>query len=197
MRILIFLLLSILIVSGCAGFRGGTFSVPYVGEHEPGTKAPSTPYERGQLQKLQLPGLNIEISLNNLKRTYDYTVVLFVVPTSVKLGDYPQNATERPLEVELKITPTVRGFEFDPRNAIVNIDEKSFKPRTAAAAVQTQLPLALEIGKNYSFKILYEAPTPPPESRISLDLSKALINAELPTIPVIKFRKLDWSAGYT
>ncbi len=197
-RIFLFLSLSLLIVSGCAGFRGGVFSAPYIGEQEPDIKEPSTTYERRELQKLQLPGVKLEVSLNNLKRTYDYKVILYVIPTDVDLGDKPQNADERFLEVELVITPTVGGFVFDPRKAIVSIDGKIFETIAEVSVAQIQSPQVLDkVGNAYSFKLRYDSAIPSPESRISLDLSKALTNAAVPIIPLIKFKKLGWSAGYT
>ena len=73
-------LLSILVVfalSGCGGFRGGIESVP--------CREACLPHEstehRAPLHEIALPGVTLSVSLNNRLRTYQYEVMLYVIPT--------------------------------------------------------------------------------------------------------------------
>lgn len=192
------LALTVLVASGCAGFRGGVFSAPYAGDHEPDMKAPSTPYERWQRQTLQFPGVKLEVSLNNLRQAYNYEVMLFVIPTHLELGDGQKGPIERPLEVSLTIIPSVQGFTFDPRKVRVSIDGRNFETLHGSTDDSISSHHQLDkIGSRYSFMIRFGATVPAPENDIQLDLSGALQNIHIAPIPLIKFKKLGWSEGYS
>lgn len=183
------------LLTGCAGFRGGSFSAPYIGETEPALRKPTTPFERMELQKLTLPGLKVELSLNTLRRDYDFGVILFVVPIYFESGDFPENRPDRPFEITLTLAPSVAGYRLDTSKALVIIDGKSHAPvgaheiSTAVSLDETQTPKVVTIRFNI--------PVPGLDARISLDLSQALIHDALPRVPLIRFKTLKWSAGYT
>jgi hypothetical protein len=65
-----FPLLTLLLLSGCGGFRGGVESVPYVGTHEP-QENPSHPT---WFHEVVLPDLMLRLWLNNSVQTYQYEV---------------------------------------------------------------------------------------------------------------------------
>lgn len=186
-------LLICLFLSACAGFRGGEFSAPYVGDADSAIEPPSTPYERGQLEKLELPGLRLDVSLKNRIRTYDYGVMLFVIPMYVDFSD-GRGAGER-LRVALGITPTLPGYRFDPSRVSISVDGRRFEAVFPSGEGGAQM--LDNTGKTYYFRLPFAADLPSPDSAIILDLSDALQNPSLPPVPVIRFRKLRWSEGYT
>ncbi len=185
--------LSCLFLNACAGFRGGEFSAPYVGDAGPPAETPSTPYERGQMQKLELPGLRLDVSLNNRIRTYDYGVMLFVIPMYVDFSD-GRDPAER-LRVALGITPTLPGYRFDPARVGISVDGRRLAPVLPAGEGAPQM--LDNAGKTYYFRLPFDADLPSPDSTIILDLGEALQNPSQAPVPLIRFRKLRWSEGYT
>jgi len=73
-----------LTVSGCAGYRGGWESAAYIGSMQaaPSAAAGRAPATRDH-RPLTLPGLELEVSLDNRLRTYDVQVYLYVLPLSI------------------------------------------------------------------------------------------------------------------
>lgn len=76
-------LLALLLLSGCGGFRGGIESVPYVGEAVPLGSASL----RTRLREIPLSGMTVAVSLNNRLQTYQYEVMLYVIPTYLNFWD--------------------------------------------------------------------------------------------------------------
>ena len=91
MKPLCSLLISIILLTaaGCAGYRSGLASIPYVGDVEPTPKAPETSYELGELKWVHLPGVELKVSLNKTIGMSDRTVMLVVVPMSLDPRDKP------------------------------------------------------------------------------------------------------------
>jgi hypothetical protein len=199
-------------VASCAGFRSGFESIPYVGDVEP---PPTTP----AIKEIQLPGVKLDISLNNTIRTSDVQVV-FLVPMSVDPRNKPSFGKTDRLTVNLKIIPTDSDFAFNPSGSTVTVDGQAFNPiiarlidwkkwqtcfNSAACNLQdttlwsdtVDKEIALTKDKNYELHIIFDCPVPTPEKDIRLDLGRALRNPRFPDIPTIRFIKIRWRQGYT
>jgi hypothetical protein len=206
------LLMIFLSVASCAGFRSGFESIPYVGDMEP---APTTPATK----EIQLPGVKLDISLNNTIRTSDVQVVL-LVPMSVDPRNKPSFGKTGRLTVNLKIIPTDSDFVFDPSGAKATVDGHAFNPiivrlidwkkwqdcfNSAACDIKDSTfwsdaidkEIALTKDKNYELYLIFDCPVPTPERDIRLDIGRALLNPRFPDIPTIRFMKVRWRQGYT
>ena len=176
----------VLLVAGCAGYRGGWESVAYLGEAPP--------------QGLEDP---------NADRTYDTQVYLFVLPLGVDPRNvYPQDYEPGKTRVHVNVVPQAGDFVFTPSHAVLKIGTKEY----AGAAgydfgkeggkwehrpVGTEMRLT-EVGRQYLLSIDFPTPVPSPESRdIVLDLSRALRSPTQPPLPTIKFAPARWKEGYT
>lgn len=214
------MLMIFLAAAGCAGFRSGLASIPYVGEVEPAPAPPVTTYELYKLKEIQLPGVKLDISLNNTIRTSDLQTMLFVVPMSFDPRDKPSLGENDRLMVRLTIIPDDSGFVFDPSGVTVTVDEQAFHPTTTmlvnAAKLHAYLKstsghrydpslssdlvdekIVLIKDKSYSLYIIFDCPVPTPGRVIRLDIGRALLHPKLPDIPTIRFMKIRWKEGYT
>jgi hypothetical protein len=63
-------LLALAGLSGCAGYRGGWESFAYIGQNPPANAA-DIARESAIRPPLALPGLKLEVALDNRLRTYD------------------------------------------------------------------------------------------------------------------------------
>jgi hypothetical protein len=117
-------MLVLLLLSGCGGFRGGIESVPYVGGVEPQQNSPthSWPHE------IRLPGLTLHLSLNNTVRTYQYEVMLYVIPTYLNLSNEFQHHDAENFEIALQATAHDSAITIDPRQLVLTMDDKEFYP---------------------------------------------------------------------
>ena len=214
------MLMIFLAMTGCAGFRSGVASIPYVGEVEPTPAPPVTTYELHKLKDVQLPGVKLDISLNNTIRTSDLQTMLFVVPMSFDPRDKPSFGETDRLMVRLTIIPGDSDFVFDPSGVTVTVDEQAFSPTTTMLVNTAKLhaylkspsghqydpalssdlvdkKIALIKDKSYSLYIIFDCPVPIPERAIRLDIGRALLHPRLPDIPTIRFMKIRWKEGYT
>jgi hypothetical protein len=205
-------------LAGCAGFRGGWESVPYVGDAPPQLQEARTPHESRERTKLNLEALVLGVSLNNQVRTYDTQVYGFVVPLSVDLRTV-QTARIEPgrTRVTLQISGLAANFEFRPRMAKLSIGDRVADGETAFEfgmwdsagqrvasggrwedrAIGDSLVLQ-DRSRVYLLSIDFPLEPPSPESRaISLDLSRALVAPNGAGLPVIRFTPGKWRHGYT
>jgi len=195
MRTLVFCA-SLAILAGCAGYRGGWESVPYVGDAPPA-------------RELALPGLKLAVQIDNRLRTYDTQVYLFVLPLSVDPREvYTQNHQPGKTRVFVSVTPEASGFVFEPTKATLTIGAQRFTGaegfefgkwdgKWEHRPVGAQFALH-EPGRRYLLSIDFVAPAPSPESRdIVLDLSQALRSQAHPPLPLIRFAPVRWKEGYT
>ncbi|GAA4409962.1 hypothetical protein [Quisquiliibacterium transsilvanicum] len=216
-RILGTLALGVLI-AGCAGFKGGWESVPYVGDAPPPLADAQTPYESRERARLRLDGLTIAVSIDNQVRTYDTQVYGYGVPLSVDprtLRTQPGQSGRTRVRIEVS---GMRGeFVFHPQLARLAVGDKAvlgiagYEFAMWGAAGQrvssggrwehraTGDRFALQDrSRAYLLSIDFPLEPPSPESRaISLDLSKALTAPGLPELPVIRFAPGRWKHGYT
>ena len=120
-----FPLLTLLLLSGCGGFRGGIESVPCVGTHAPqeNTAHPSWPHE------VTLPDLTLRLSLNNSVQTYQYEVMLYVIPTHLNFWDEFRNRDAEALELTAQVIALGGPITFDPRQLILTVDGKEVQPK--------------------------------------------------------------------
>lgn len=210
------LLCLVLGLCACAGYRGGWESRAYIGPTPPaGEEDPSS---AGNRPAMTLPGLQLEIAIDNQLRTYDTQVYLFVLPLSIDPRRvYPRNHEPGKTRVHVTVTPSEPGFVFRPERAVLHIGEQHFagsagfefgmwnaegqRVREGGAwahrPVGTHLPLS-EPGRKYLLSIDFPTPVPSPESRdLSLDLSRALVSPRQPAVPLIRFAPVRWKQGYT
>lgn len=204
--------------TGCAGYRGGWESVPYLGETPPVRSGSRTPYEARKLSEITLPGMTLGVSINNRLRTYDTQVYLFVLPLSVdprnvqtehveagktrinlRISDMTTDWNFRPrrarLTVGTQVVEGVAGFEFAMWDAQGRKVDSGGHWEHRATGDETVL---VRQGDVHLVSIDFPVSLPSPEGRdISLDLSEALTSPPLPGIPVIRFAPIRWKEGYT
>lgn len=112
------------VLTACGGFRGGIESVPYVGDSAPQGQPshPSWPH------KILLPGLTLELSLNNALRTYQYEVMLFVIPTYLNFRDEYRNREAEALELSLQLEARDASMVVDLRQLVLTVDGREVRP---------------------------------------------------------------------
>jgi hypothetical protein len=120
-----FPLLTLLLLSGCGGFRGGIESVPYVGTTGPQESAahPAWPHE------VTLPDVTLRLSLNNAIQTYQYEVMLYVIPTYLNFWDEFRNRNAESLELMVQVTARDMPVTFDPRQLLLTVGGKEVQPK--------------------------------------------------------------------
>jgi len=209
--------LSVVLV-GCAGFKGGWESVPYVGATPPQLADAQTPYESRERTRLRLDGLTLAVSIDNQVRTYDTQVYGYGVPLSVD----PRTVRTQPVQpgrtrVRIEVSGMRGEFVFHPRLARLTVGDKvvqgiagyefamwgasgqrvSRGGRWEHRATGDRFMLQ-DRSRTYLLSIDFPLEAPSPESRtISLDLSKALTAPGLPGLPIIRFAPGRWKHGYT
>lgn len=221
-------LLFLFLLSGCAGFRGGIESVPYAGDIEPQQTSTTRPWEH----EITLPGLSLHLSLHNTVRTYQYEVMLYVIPTYLNFWDEFQHRDAESLDLTLQITAHDSGVTIDPRHLVLTVDDKEFRPtavwvnnleresqvidayvkaRHQAPPDQPPLiprssewrdavttPAMVRPGdKSPRFIVAFPAPLPSPERTLSLNLSPAIGKTIPFDKPLIRFKPMRWSEGYS
>lgn len=190
--------LAVALLAGCAGYRGGWESAPYIGDAPP-----------AEAQELALPGLKLHVELDNRLRTYDTQVYLFALPLSVDPRQvYTQNHRPGKTRVFVTVTPEHGGFVFEPTKARLSIGERHFAGAEGFEFGKwdgkwAHRPLGAHLtlengGRRYLLSIDFDTPAPSPESRdIVLDLSHALKSKAHPALPLIRFAPVRWKEGYT
>lgn len=212
------ILVACAMATGCAGFRGGWESAAYVGD------APAAAHAEPQPGKVELalPGLKLQVSMDNRLRTYD-TQVFFGLPLSVDPRHvYPKNHQPGKTRVFVNVTPGTGAFVFRPRLALLMIGGQRYaaargyefgmwdisKPgwqRVESGGKWEHRDVGAELalagaGVRYLLSLDFDLPAPSPESPdIALDLSGALkdSNAGSPPLPLIRFAPVRWKEGYT
>lgn len=114
----------LILLSGCGGFRGGIESVPYVGEPHGET---SSAHPRW-LHELVLPDFVVRLSLNNALRTYQYEVMLYIIPTYINLWDEFWNRDADGLELTLQVVAKNISVTLDPRELVLTVDGQDARP---------------------------------------------------------------------
>ncbi len=183
-------------------------------------ETPETGYGLGNLEQIQLPGVKLDISLNNRVQTNDFGVMLFVVPMYFEPWDKPSFKETDRLTVRLTILPGDQDFVFDPSGVTVMVEGRVFSPvsirlddpeklsaywksPSTAAYDPTQWSdpvdkeIVLKKDKYYGFRIVFDCPVPTPEKDIRLEMKRALKHPRFPEIPTIRFKKIRWKQGYT
>jgi hypothetical protein len=116
--------LALFLLTGCGGFRGGVESVPYVGDREPQQASTSRPWQH----EITLPGLTLHLSLNNAVRTYQYEVMLYVIPTYLNFREEFQHRDAENVELALQITARDSGVTIDPLQLVLTVDGMELHP---------------------------------------------------------------------
>jgi hypothetical protein len=116
--------LLLFLLSGCGGFRGGIESVPYVRDLAPQQTSTSRTWQH----EITLPGLTLHLSLNNTIQTYQYEVMLYVIPTYLNFRDEFQHRDAESVELTLQITAQGSDVTIDPRQLLLTVDDKLFRP---------------------------------------------------------------------
>lgn len=218
-RRLALLALGCLLVTGCAGFRGGWESVAYLGDTPPALpESPSFFEETQNPPALELPGLRLQVTLDNQLRTYDTQLYLFVLPLYIDPRErYWKNHSPGKTRVFITVTPTEPGFVFRPSQAVLQIGNRRFGGvagfdfdrwdqqgmRVREGGSWEHRPVATELhldqpGRSYHLSIDFDTPVPSPESReILLDLSQALGSSRHPALPPIRFVPMRWRRSYS
>lgn len=211
------LLLAVLGLSGCAGYRGGWESFAYIGSTPPAALPPAV---QGTALRppLELPGLKLEVALDNRLRTYDTQVYLFALPLGVDLQDrFHKNVEPGKTRLFVYVTPTEAGYVFRPQLAELIVGTQrlageaglefgrwnSEGERVKQGGTWQHRPtgdtyVLAEAGRKYYLSIVFNLPPPSPDaSDIALDLSRALVSPQHPAVPLIRFAPVRWKEGYT
>jgi len=214
---LITALASMVLLTACAGFRGGWESVPYIGDAPPpelvGAVSNTPPHMR---TPLGFAGLKLRVSLDNQLRTYD-NKIYFGVPLSVDPRNVStDNNVPGRTRVRIAVTPEDSTLVFRPELAVLTIDGLQLQPiggvdtdfwdahgqrvkeggKLESRAVVGELQLDLA-GYTYYLAIDFPAPAPSPETaQISVDLGRALASPRHPELPLIRFAPVRWKEGY-
>ena len=207
-------LIFLLTLVSCAGYRSGILSMPYVGDTPPPeTKSAS----RGAIDPIRVPGATLGVELNNTMQQNDYRVMLFVVPMSIDPRDQVLGDKVGGLKLYLSVAPEAQSFVFRPEHVRIEVDGVRYSPALASLRLvhdpgvkETQwmepdpgrdprgLRYALDKPqRTYYFRLLFDAPIPKPDRNISLDISEALVSPDQARIPLIRYRQVRWSEGYT
>jgi hypothetical protein len=197
------ILLSILTLSGCGGFRSGFASVPYIGDVEPISEEKFFEFYD---HSLALPGVKLNVYINNRIRTRDIGVMLFVVPLYIDIIDKPYYKDTDRFQISLVIIPKEQGFTFNPFEVTATVDGQSFKPAITElrggpynddtrSVIDKETPLKKD--KFQKFDMTFDCPVPTTDRTITLNIGNALMHPQLPTIPTIRFKKVRWKQGYT
>jgi len=211
------LLALLLAVASCAGYRGGWRSVAYLGDTPPAPAADPIPAAPARTT-LHVPGLQLDVELDNELRTYDTQVYLFALPLSVDPRKvYPKNHEPGRTRVFVTVTPQEPGFVFRPSQALLGIADKRITgsegfefgmwdrdgKRVREGGSWDHRPVGAEFvlaeaGRPYYLSISFATPVPSPESRdIAVDLARALTSPRHPPVPLIRFVPVRWKEGYT
>lgn len=220
--------LVLLLLSGCGGFRGGIESVPYIDESE----SQQIRAHHSWPHEVILPGFTVHLSLNNTVRTYQYEVMLYIIPTYVNLWDEFQHRDAESLELTLQITAHDSGVTIDPRQVILHVDDKDFRstavwvnnlarerqvidayvkahnqsprdhpppiPRSSEWRDAVTAPVTVRRGEESPrFLVTFPVPLLSPERTLSLDLTPAISEPPLSGFPLIRFKLMRWSEGYS
>lgn len=203
-------------VAGCAGYRGGWKSVAFIGDTPPaprsgdeGASSPTT---------LLLPGLRLDIALDNALRTHDTQVVLFALPVAVDPRSvYTKNNQPGKTRLFLTVTPSSEGYVFRPTQAVFKLGKQELRgiagyefgmwnaagQRVQQGGTWQHRPVGesftlAQAGRPYLLSIDFDIATPSPETAgLAVDLSGALSSPRHPPLPPIRFAPVRWKEGYT
>jgi hypothetical protein len=112
--------LALPLIAACVGYEGGLVRIPYIGESPPSVSRVKAPYELDRLRELHLPGLTLNLSLNDKLRTYASESV-FVIPTHLDTKNTLTRFEKDRLQLILHITPDQAGFIFSPTGIVVHV----------------------------------------------------------------------------
>lgn len=207
-----------LFIAGCAGFKGGWESVPYLGDTPPQLQSTETPFESRERKKLRLDALTLGVDIDNQLRTHDVQVYGFAFPLSVDPRTVPtQPSQPGKTRVNLEVSGLGADFVFRPSLAKLSVGEKvvagtaGFEfgtwnlagQRVSSDGQWQSRPIGEALAlddrtRSYLLMIEFRIETPPPVSRaISLDLSQALTAPGIAPLPSIRFAPGKWKHGYT
>ncbi len=200
-----------LLLSSCAGFRGGWESMPYIGNPPRTPSVYRTSYEAGERSELSLPGLKVRIDLNNRIRDSHYQV--YGVAPVPKDSSEIRASLIKAERISLRLEVREEGFVFRPRLAVLGATDKTASAIAGyergrydlsgykGGFLKEPIPIAEEYilspGIYYLF-VEFPLPVPAPQTAdITLDLSKALQAPGKPPIPLIRFLSVRWEEGYS
>ncbi|MDA8482782.1 hypothetical protein NNO07_06850 [Pseudomonas resinovorans] len=198
-------LVSCLLLAGCAGFRSGVESGAIIDGQEAD--------ERG---RVQLADVALTLDLQNQIQQNDFQVILFVVPVMYDPIDKPRYNEKDDTRLLLEIQPATADYRFRPERVVLTVDGRPLPlakvslimvrdpnqfPLDGLQAID-QTPAGLDYRmtvpqRSWQFILKFAAPVPQPSSDIQLDLSRALERPGKPPLPPIRFRSRPWKQGYT
>lgn len=216
------------LLSGCGGFRGGIESVPYIDELEPQETSVNRPWPH----EITFSDLTVQLSLNNTVRTYQYEVMLFILPTYLNFWDEFHHRDAETLEITLQVTAHTSGVIIDPQQLLLTVDNEESRPtgvwvnnlererqvidayikaRHQAPADQpppiprssewrdaVTAPMTIRPGeKSPRFLVTFPVSLPSPERKLALDLNPAIGEPKISEKPLIRFKSMRWSEGYS
>ncbi len=210
------LVASSLLLGSCAGYRGGWESVAYIEGTQPNFPTDATPRAL-RAPELLVPGLRMQVSIDNQLRTYDRNVAFGLPVSNDPRNTQPKNIEPGKTRVFVTVTPELADFVFEPSLASLHVAGQHFSGiagfefdrwddawnrverggRWEHRPIDSQFVLA-DVGRRYHLSIDFATPTPSPQGvEIALDLSRALRSSAVAPIPMIRFAPVRWKEGYT
>ena len=206
-----------LLLAGCAGFRGGWESVPYVGETPPEPATSRSTHESVARRELRLPGVTLNVHLRNVDRTWDTQVWFFVVPVMIDPRTRRHDAVEpgmtqiglsvsglaapavlharlARLLLDGRVTAASAGLEF------ARWDAEGRPSRTEGLWEHRPLPEGHRLAPGpgpHLLRLDFPVAAPDPQATGTvLDLSDALRIEGQPALPPICFQPQRWRGAY-
>ena len=213
--LLIVFLLTISCFLGCAGYKKGYYSLPYLADINTASPAPNTSYEMNRSKVLTFNDCQIYVSLNNEIQTSDMTY-FFLLPVPENLKDEPQYNQPSPyFYISLAVRPEVDGMALNPAKILLIVDGiKLAAKQTRATTLENitywyygydevhKLPLArggkvlLKLDKWNYFAVYFNGQVPFVDQDVQLNLSGAITFPGGLPIPVIQFKKVRYGKWY-
>lgn len=209
------------LTSGCAEVRMGYFSRPYLAN----TKAPREtahiiPYENTpqfDMQKITLPGINLDIDLKNDTQTSDtlwFGIEIPMIPVPLDLRSkrryIPSGETLNRYFIDIDFMPLIEGIKINPyKIKLVNNGQKQEldiikeihyhdNEKGGTEKLETVMPdteITLSKGVSRIIYLYYFGAHPMPDDDIELDMRDAMRHPKGAEIPLIMFKKTRYVDG--
>jgi len=221
-------IVDLMLLCGCGGFRGGIESVPYVGGPIPQENSSHPSW----LHEIVLPEVTLQLSLNNAIRTYQYEVMLYVIPIYLNFWDEFRNQHADALELSLQLTAHDSPVLADPRQLMLIVDGQEVRPngvwinnrererevidafvkarRQSPPDQSPTIPHASEwrdavtdpvrLGPREQspyYIVTFPLPLLSPEKNLTLNINHAILEPRRSRLPLIRFKSMRWSEGYS
>ncbi len=157
--------------------------------------------------KLTLPGLTLVFDLKNAIQTDDsywFGIGIPLIPLKWNPKNRELRYRDKDYSLLIEAKPVSAGYTFYYSRVRLIVDGESFTPTGGSARlfrresydeIPEELPLT-KAGTAWRLQLQFDCATPRPNQKIRLDLTDALISKKYEPIPLILFKKGNWSRMY-